>query len=78
VKLLMIKILKICPKSYVKCQIFMTGGSSSFLTSIVHHIRNKLTFEIVNAGLHCSFKISRHMLPLLLMFGWNTFVLNAT
>lgn len=27
------------------------------------------TFEMVKAGLHCSFKISRHMLPLLLIFG---------
>lgn len=36
------------------------------------------TFEMVRAGLHCSFKISRQMLPLLFMFGWNTFVLNAT
>jgi hypothetical protein len=38
----------------------------------------KLTFEIVNAGLHCSFRISRQILPLLLTFGWNTFVLKAT
>lgn len=36
------------------------------------------TLEIVSAGLHCSLRISKHMLPLLLMFGWNTFVLNAT
>lgn len=33
---------------------------------------------MVRAGLHCSFKMSRQMLPLLLIFGWNTFVLNAT
>ncbi|MFS7923770.1 hypothetical protein Hanom_Chr03g00264661 [Helianthus anomalus] len=36
------------------------------------------TLEIVRAGLHCSFRISRQMLPLLLMFGWKTFVLKAT
>ena len=30
----------------------------------------QLTFETVNAGLHCSFKMSRHMLPFELMFGW--------
>ena len=33
---------------------------------------------MVNAGLHCSFKMSRQMLPLLLMFGWKTLVLKAT
>ena len=31
--------------------------------------KNLLTLETVNAGLHCSFKISRQMLPLLLIFG---------
>jgi len=36
------------------------------------------TLDMVRAGLHCSFKISRQMLPLLLIFGWKTFVLNAT
>lgn len=36
------------------------------------------TLEMVNAGLHCSFRMSRQILPLLLMFGWKTFVLNAT
>lgn len=36
------------------------------------------TLDIVKAGLHCSFKISRQMLPLLLMLGWNTFVLKAS
>lgn len=37
-----------------------------------------VTLETVKAGLHCSFKMSRQMLPLLLIFGWKTFVLNAT
>lgn len=36
------------------------------------------TLEMVSAGLHCSFRISRQILPLLLMFGWKTLVLNAT
>ena len=36
------------------------------------------TLEIVKAGLHCSLRMSRHMLPLLLIFGWNTFVLKDT
>lgn len=39
---------------------------------------DKQTLEMVNAGLHCSLRISKHILPLLLMLGWNTFVLNAT
>jgi alpha-acetolactate decarboxylase len=30
---------------------------------------DKQTLEMVRAGLHCSFNISRQMLPLLLMFG---------
>lgn len=37
-----------------------------------------LTFEMVRAGLHCSFKISRQILPLLLIFGWKTLVRKAT
>lgn len=37
-----------------------------------------ITLDIVRAGLHCSFKISRQMLPLLLILGWKTFVLKAT
>ena len=36
------------------------------------------TLDMVRAGLHCSFKMSRQMLPLLLIFGWKTLVLNAT
>ena len=36
------------------------------------------TFETVKAGLHCSFRISRHMLPLELMLGWYTFVAKLT
>jgi len=36
------------------------------------------TLEIVSAGLHCSLRISRQMLPLLLMFGWKTLVLKET
>lgn len=41
-------------------------------------IREKTTFEIVRAGLHCSLRISRQMLPLLFILGWKTFVLKAT
>lgn len=36
------------------------------------------TFDMVNAGLHCSLRMSRHILPLLLMLGWKTLVLKAT
>jgi hypothetical protein len=38
----------------------------------------RITLEIVKAGLHCSLRISRHMLPLLLILGWKTFVLKDT
>ena len=38
----------------------------------------EVTFETVKAGLHCSFRISRHMLPLELMLGWYTFVAKLT
>jgi hypothetical protein len=43
--------------------------------AVLHEIP---TLEIVRAGLHWSFKMSRQMLPLLLIFGWNTLVRNAT
>jgi hypothetical protein len=33
---------------------------------------------MVRAGLHCSFNISKHMLPLLLTLGWKTFVRKDT
>jgi hypothetical protein len=34
--------------------------------------------DIVRAGLHCSLRMSRQMLPLLLMLGWKTFVRKET
>ena len=39
---------------------------------------SQVTFETVKAGLHCSFRMSRHMLPLELMLGWYTFVAKLT
>lgn len=36
------------------------------------------TFDTVSAGLHCSLRMSRQMLPLLLMLGWYTFVEKLT
>ena len=36
------------------------------------------TFDTVKAGLHCSFRMSKHMLPLELMLGWYTFVAKLT
>lgn len=33
---------------------------------------------MVSAGLHCSFRMSRQMLPLLLMLGWYTLVVKFT
>ena len=37
-----------------------------------------LTLDTVSAGLHCSLRISKQILPLLLMFGWYTFVWKLT
>ncbi len=36
------------------------------------------TLEMVKAGDHCSFRMSKQMLPLLLMFGWYTLVIKLT
>lgn len=36
------------------------------------------TLDTVSAGLHCSFKMSKQMLPLLLIFGWYTLVWKFT
>jgi hypothetical protein len=54
-----------------------TSGSSG-LGSVSREQTESSTLETVSAGLHCSLRMSRQMLPLLLMLGWNTFVLNAT
>ncbi len=43
-----------------------------------HEGADRQTLEMVSAGLHCSLRMSKQILPLLLMLGWNTFVLNAT
>ena len=37
-----------------------------------------LTLETVSAGLHCSFRMSRHIDPLEFMLGWYTFVWKLT
>ena len=54
-----------------------TRGSSGF-GSVSSEQMESSTLEMVSAGLHCSFRISRQMLPLLLILGWKTLVLNAT
>ena len=40
-------------------------------------IKKKLPLEIVNAGDHCDLNISKHILPLLFIFGWYIRVVNA-
>ncbi|KAH9527377.1 hypothetical protein DERF_001395 [Dermatophagoides farinae] len=45
-----------------------TKGSSGFGSHNSEQIESK-TFEIVNAGDHCDRNISRHIEPLLFMFG---------
>jgi len=45
-----------------------TRGSSGFGSVSREHIESR-TFDMVKAGLHCDLKMSRHILPLLFMFG---------
>jgi len=46
-----------------------TNGSSGFGSVSSEHM-DKRTLLMVSAGDHCDLRISRQMLPLLLMFGW--------
>ena len=39
---------------------------------VLRRVTARRTLEMVSAGLHCSFKMSRQMLPWLLMLGWYT------
>ena len=50
------------------CAISGTSGSSGFGSVSSEHIDNK-TLDIVKAGDQFSFKISKHILPLLFIFG---------
>ena len=59
------------------CAISGTNGSSGF-GSVNNEQILKSTFEIVNAGDHCSFKISKQIDPCEFTFGWYTFVLKFT
>lgn len=47
-------------------------AASTSIAAIGSRGRPAGTFEIVRAGLHCSFRMSRQMLPWLLMLGWYT------
>jgi len=42
------------------------------------HESKNITLDMVRAGLHCSLRMSRQILPLLLMLGWKTFVRKET
>ena len=58
-------------------QVFaVTAGLLDLLTEC--SAGRDVTFDIVSAGLHCSLRMSRQMLPCELMFGWYTFVWNCT
>ena len=59
------------------CAIYGTKGSSG-LGSVNNEQMLKSTLLIVNAGDHCSFKISKQIDPWLLTFGLYTFVLKFT
>ena len=50
-----------------------TNGSSG-LGSSKRLLKDNNTFEIVRAGDHCYFKMSRQIWPFLLIFGWYIFV----
>ena len=54
-----------------------TNGSCGLASVNKEQMLNK-TFDIVNAGDHCSFKMSKQMLPCEFTFGWYTFVLKFT
>jgi len=47
-------------------------------TCKAHHENAHRPLLIVNAGDHCDRNISRHMLPLLFMFGWYILVVKAS
>ncbi len=51
-----------------RCAISGTNGSSGF-ASVKRELIESNTFEIVNAGDHYSFKISKQIEPFELMFG---------
>ena len=57
------------------CAISGTRGSSGF-GSVSSDDSDSKTFEMVSAGLHWSFKMSRQILPLALMLGWYIRVVN--
>uniref|UniRef100_A0A0E9XAZ7 Uncharacterized protein n=1 Tax=Anguilla anguilla TaxID=7936 RepID=A0A0E9XAZ7_ANGAN len=46
-----------------------TKGSSGFGSHSSEQM-DRRTLEMVSAGDHCDLRMSRQMLPLLLMFGW--------
>lgn len=46
-----------------------TSGSSGF-GSVSREQMDKRTFEMVRAGLHCERRMSKQILPLLLILGW--------
>lgn len=57
-----------------------TWKCNAYMVIIIIILQNLFvnTFDMVRAGLHWSLRISKHIFPLLFMFGWNTFVLKAT
>ena len=59
------------------CAISGTSGSSG-LGSVRSEQIDKSTLEIVNAGLHCSFRMSRQIEPCEFTLGWYTLVLKFT
>jgi hypothetical protein len=65
------------PNQVIRC-VCVSASTKAYTDNKAKEKWSYQTLEMVSAGLHCSLRISRHMLPLLLMFGWKTFVLKAT
>lgn len=57
--------------------VFVTRGKPG-LGSVSNEQIDRSTLEIVRAGLHWSFRMSRQIPPLELMFGWKILVVNCT
>ena len=63
----------LCLSVLYMCAISGTRGSSGFGSVSREQIDNK-TLLIVKAGLHCSLRMSRQMLPWEFTLGWYTLV----
>ena len=59
-----------CPSAAERCSALLQESSSPGLGSVSREDSDSKTFEMVSAGLHWSFNMSRQMEPFALMLGW--------